>query len=162
MTKLIAWPGHRWLGLLARMYLGALFLTACAHKILNPVSFAIDVATYQFLPQITVNLFSLAVPWVELAAGAMLLLGLRVRAAGLIVSSLMVCFMVALGWALAQGLDMSCGCFASQSVKEQDPISWRTLLRDSGWLLVGIYVTWFDRRPIGLEQLFRHPPNSGS
>jgi putative oxidoreductase len=154
----LEWSGHRWLGLLARLYLGAVFLVACIHKILHPESFAIDVATYQFLPQSTVNLFSLSVAWVELAVGLMLVLGLRVRAAALLVSCLMVCFMIALGWALGKGLDMSCGCFASQSAKEQDPISWRTLLRDTGWLILAVYVTWFDRRPIGLEQLaFRKP-----
>lgn len=147
------WPGHRWLGLGARLYLGALFLWASLHKIQNPESFAIDVATYQVLPLITLNLFSLSVPWVELCVGLMLMLGLRVRAAGLIVSLLMISFMVALSSALAQGLDLSCGCFASQSVKEQDPISWRTLLRDAAWLALSLYVTWFDRRPFGIEPL---------
>jgi putative oxidoreductase len=143
---------------MARLYLGALFLLACWHKIRQPETFAIDVATYQLLPQSTVNLFSLSVPWVELAVGVMLILGIRARAAGLIVSCLMVCFMLALGWALARGLDMSCGCFASQAAKEQDPISWRTLLRDTTWLVLGLYVTWFDRHPIGLERLWSPKP----
>jgi putative oxidoreductase len=153
--------GHRWLGLLVRLYLGSLFIIACLHKIQHPETFAIDVATYQLLPEVSVNLFSLAVPWIELAVGVMLVIGWRVRAAALVVSCLMVGFMLALGWALAKGLDMSCGCFASQSAKEQDPISWRTLLRDSAWLLLGLYITWFDRRPLGLDQLdsLRHPAN---
>jgi uncharacterized membrane protein YphA (DoxX/SURF4 family) len=162
MNRWLAWPGHRSIGLLARLYLGGLFLLACLHKIAQPEAFAIDVATYQFLPQITVNPFSLAVPWIELAVGLMLILGIRVRAAGLVVSGLMVSFMFALGWALVQGLDMSCGCFASQSAKEQDPISWRTLLRDSAWLLLALYITWFDRNPLGLEHwLSRKPKTNG-
>ncbi len=163
MNQWMHWNGHRWIGLLARLYLGGLFLVACLHKIQHPEAFAIDVATYQFLPQITLNLFSLSVPWVELFVGLMLLLGVRVRAAGLIVSCLMVCFMIALGWALVQGLDMSCGCFASQSAKEQDPISWRTLLRDGTWLLLALYVTCFDRKPLGLEHLLsRKHSHNGS
>jgi len=151
VSNFIDWSGHRWACLGARLYLGGLFVVASLHKIQHPEAFAIDVATYQFLPQVTVNLFSLAVPWVELVVGLMLILGVRVRAAGLVVSGLMLAFMLALGWALVLGLDMSCGCFASQSAKEQDPISWRTLVRDSTWLLLGLYVTWFDRNPFGLS-----------
>jgi putative oxidoreductase len=147
------WSGHRWVCWPARLYLGGLFLVACAHKIRHPTSFAIDVATYQLLPLGTVNLFALTVPWTELVVGAMLVLGVRVRAAALVVSGLMVSFMLALGWALWLHLDMSCGCFASQAAAESDPISWHTLVRDAVWLLLGLYVTGFDLRPVGVESL---------
>ena len=60
---------------------------------------------------------------------------------------------MALAWALYQGLDMSCGCFASQAAAEDDPISWHTLLRDSVWLVQSIYVLVFDRNAIGVERL---------
>lgn len=153
------WSGHRWLGLIARLYLGGLFIWASLHKIQHPEAFAIDVATYQLLPLSVLNLFSLTVPWLELVVGILLVIGLRVRVGGLLASLLMVSFMVALGWALAKGLDLSCGCFASQSVREQDPISWRTLVRDSAWLALGLYVTAFDRRPIGIEQFFYRKPS---
>ena len=153
MSCFVDWRGHAWLGLAARLYVGVVFLLACYHKILHPGTFAVDVATYQFLPLSTVNLFALAVPWIELVVGAMLVLGLRVQAAAFIVAGLMVSFMVALAWALHLGLDMSCGCFASQAATEDDPISWHTLLRDSVWLGLGLYVTVFDRHPIGLERL---------
>ena len=152
MNRFLNSPGHAWLGLPARLYLGMVFLLACYHKILHPGTFAVDVATYQFLPLSTVNLFALTVPWIELVVGIMLVLGLRVQACGLIVSGLMVSFMVALGWALHLGLDMSCGCFASQAATEDDPISWHTLVRDSVWLVLGLYVMLFDRHPIGLER----------
>ncbi|MFC1643012.1 MauE/DoxX family redox-associated membrane protein [Myxococcota bacterium] len=155
MKSWISWRGHRWLGFPARLYLGWVFLIACVHKILHPGSFAVDVATYQFLPLSTVNLFALTVPWMELGAGALLVLGIRVRAAALVVSGLMVSFMIALAWALHLGLDMSCGCFASQAAAENDPISWHTLGRDAGWLLLGLYVLFFDHHPIGLETLKR-------
>jgi uncharacterized membrane protein YphA (DoxX/SURF4 family) len=141
------------LGVPARLYVGVVFLMACYHKILQPGVFAVDVATYQFLPLSSVNLFALTVPWIELVVGAMLVLGLRVQASGLIVAGLMVSFMIALAWALHLDLDMACGCFASQAATEDDPISWHTLVRDSVWLVLGLYVMIFDRHPIGLERL---------
>jgi putative oxidoreductase len=92
-------------------------------------------------------------PWVELLAGVMLVVGLRVRAASLLTTGMMVAFMLALGWALHLGLDMSCGCFASQAAAQGDTISWHTMLRDGTWLVLSVYVLLFDRRPIGLEML---------
>lgn len=153
MNRLFDWRGHAWLGLAARLYVGAVFLLACTHKILHPEAFALDVATYQLLPLSTINLFALTVPWMELVAGVMLVVGWRARAAALVVAGLMAAFMIALGWALHLDLDMSCGCFASQAAAEEDAISWHTLVRDSVWLLLALYVLFFDRRALGVERL---------
>ncbi len=151
MSGLLSWRGHGWVALPLRVYLGSVFLIACYHKLLDPKSFALDVATYQLLPLASVNLFALVLPWVELFAGAMLLFGLRVRAASLLAAGMMLAFMVALAWALYLGLDMSCGCFASQAATRGDTISWYTMLRDSAWLALAVYVLLFDRQPIGIE-----------
>jgi uncharacterized membrane protein YphA (DoxX/SURF4 family) len=90
-------------------------------------------------------------PYVELVAALCLLLGVRVRPAALLVCGMMVVFTVALWIALEKGLDMSCGCFASEGA-EEDPISWRTVGRDLGWLALGLYVLFFDRGRLGIER----------
>lgn len=153
MNGFVQWRGHSWVAFVIRLYLASVFLAACFHKILHPEIFAMDVATYQFLPLWSVNSFALVVPWVELVVGVMLVAGVRVRAASLLVIGMMSAFMVALSWALYQNLDMSCGCFASQAAADEDPISWHTILRDSVWLVQSIYVMVFDVRPMGVEQL---------
>lgn len=145
------WRGHAWIALPVRLYLAWVFLSACWHKIAVPGDFAIDVATYQLLPLWSVNVFAIVLPWIELFAGVMLLVGLRVRAAALLVNGMMVAFIVALAAALTKNLDISCGCFASQGAAH-DPISWKTLVRDGTWLLLGLYVMVFDRRPLGLDR----------
>jgi putative oxidoreductase len=156
VSRLLEWNGHAWLALPARLYLGFVFLYACVHKIADPGSFALDVATYQLLPLSLVNLAALILPWVELLAGVMIVIGLRTRAAAFLMVGMMVMFIVALAWALNQGLEMSCGCFASS--QEEDPISGLTMLRDAGWLALSLYVLVFDRRPLGLDRLlFRRP-----
>ena len=146
----LAWPGHRWLSLAARLYLAAVFGMACWHKLADPAAFALDVATYDILPLAAVNLVAICLPWVELGAALMLLLGLRGRAGALLVALMMTVFLVALASALARGLDISCGCFASQGAAD-DPISWRTVVRDLAWLGLAVYVLVADRRPIGLD-----------
>jgi uncharacterized membrane protein YphA (DoxX/SURF4 family) len=154
VKRLREWKVHAWIALVARAYLGVIFVWACWHKIVEPQSFALDVATYQIVPLQVINFFALVLPWIELGAGLLLILGVRVRAAALLVSGMMAMFLVALTVALARGLQLSCGCFASQGAAE-DPISWRTLLRDGAWLALALYVLAFDERPLGLELLLR-------
>lgn len=151
-ARFVTWRGHSWLAVPARFYLGYVFIIACIHKIAHPGTFALDIATYDVLPLSLVNLMAITLPWIELAAGVMLVLGFRVRGAALAVTGMMIMFIVAIVLALGKGLDMSCGCFASQAAAEDDPISWMTVLRDSGWLALGVYVAFFDRSAIGIDR----------
>ena len=148
----VDWPGHPALGLIARLYLGAVFLLACIHKLAQPEVFALDIATYQFLPLIFINAFALLLPMVELLTGLMLVVGFRGRAASFLIVWMMIAFIIGLSHALYLGLDMSCGCFASSAATEGDSISGLTLLRDAGWLGIGLYVLFFDRRPLGIDR----------
>ena len=146
--------GSQWLLLAVRVYLGYVFIIACWHKIMAPETFALDVATYQLLPLWAINGFALVLPWVELLAGALLILGLRTRAAALLILCMMVSFIIALLWALHLGLDMTCGCFASQAAAEEHTISWHTMIRDLIWFLMALYVLTLDRAPLGLDRIF--------
>jgi uncharacterized membrane protein YphA (DoxX/SURF4 family) len=153
MNRFLHWPGHAWLAIPARFYLGYIFILACLHKIAHPGTFALDIATYDLLPLSLVNLTAITLPWIELAAGIMLVAGYRVRGASLAVAGMMVMFIIAIVLALSKGLDMSCGCFASQAAKDEDPITYMTVLRDLGWLALSLYVVIFDRSAIGLDRL---------
>jgi len=141
-----------WLAVPARWYLGVLFIGACVHKIAEPASFALDIATYGILPLAAINSVAIVLPWIELFAGAMLISGWRTRAASLLIAVMMLVFLAALVIALARGLDMSCGCFAAQGA-EEDPISRVTLLRDLAWLSLALFVLAFDRGLAGLDRL---------
>jgi uncharacterized membrane protein YphA (DoxX/SURF4 family) len=152
--RFLSWRGHRWLGLASRLYLGWVFVAACLHKIAHPAIFALDTATYDILPLSLVNPVAIMLPWVELFAGAMLIAGVRVRAAAMMTAGMMLMFIVALAMALHAGLDMSCGCFASQAM-EEDPIGMSTVLRDLSWLALALYVMLFDRDALGLESLLK-------
>lgn len=139
-----------WSVVAIRWYLGVLFIGACLHKMADPESFALDIATYDILPLVAINLVAIVLPWVEIVAGAMLVIGWRVRTGSLLVVGMMVVFLTALCIALARGLDMSCGCFASHG-SEEDPISRLTVIRDLVWLTFGVVVFRFDRGVAGLD-----------
>ena len=153
MSKLTNWVGHSWIGLPVRWYLGYVFIYASIHKIAHPASFALDVATYEILPLALVNLMAIILPWAELVSGILLIAGYKTRAAAWMISGMMVVFIAAVAMALANGLDMSCGCFASQAAQDADPISMLTIMRDSVWLALSVYVLLFDGKPFGIERL---------
>ena len=150
MRRFVLWPGHAWLALPVRLYLAWVFIYACIHKIAHPGTFALDIATYDILPLSLINSMAIGLPWIELAAGVLLVIGWRTRGAALAVAGMMVMFILAIVMALAAGLDMSCGCFASQAM-DDDPINGWTVVRDAVWLLMALYVVVFDRRPLGVD-----------
>ncbi len=133
-----------------RLYLGGIFVFASVHKILDPASFALDVATYGILPPELVNLVALVLPWVELVAGLMLAVGFRTAAGALLVDGMLLVFIAALASALHRGVDTSCGCFASDG--GDHPIGVGTVLRDLGWLALGLAVLFLDRNPLGVDR----------
>lgn len=141
-----------WLAVPMRWYLGVLFVAACLHKIAEPGSFALDIATYDILPLAAINLAAIVLPWIELFSGSMLIAGWRVRPASVLIAGMMLVFLVALTIALGRGLDMSCGCFAAQGA-EDDPISRLTVLRDLAWLGLALFVFYFDRGLVGVDGL---------
>ncbi len=145
-------PAHSFVALAARWYLAWIFISACLHKIASPEAFAIDIATYQFLPLVFINPLAIVLPYVEMGTGIMLATGTKARAAALMVCGMMMMFMIALTHALINDLSISCGCFASNAAAGSDPISPLTMLRDTAWLLIAVYVLVFDKNPIGVDR----------
>jgi uncharacterized membrane protein YphA (DoxX/SURF4 family) len=131
-------------GLVLRLVLGIVFLVAAADKVANAEAFARSIANYRLLPVEVVNLVALVLPWLELLVGLMLVVGLRVRAAAVIASGLLLVFTVALVSALVRGLDIHCGCF-SQTAAER--IGWGRVIEDVLLLAAAVVlVVWTPQR----------------
>jgi uncharacterized membrane protein YphA (DoxX/SURF4 family) len=138
---------NRWLSFLLRIYIGGIFIYASIHKIINPGSFGLDIATYDILPLYLINIVAIILPYLEIVSGILIIIGPFQKEASILITGMMTVFLIALIIAIYKGIDASCGCFASQSV-EEDPISYKTVIRDILWLLIALYVLFFDREPI--------------
>jgi hypothetical protein len=135
----------RWLGLALRVFLGGAFLYAAWLKLREPwMLFAMAVDAYQLLPQWAVILVARTLPWAELLLGLLLIAGKWVRFSSAAVSALLAGFLAMMAFTYLRGLQIDCGCFGSG-----DPISLRTLARDSGLLAAALLLTVmsFRRRP---------------
>ena len=142
---------NKWVIFAFRISLGVVFLYASFEKIRDPGSFSANIQNYQILPYGITNLIAILLPWVELYVGACLILGVFVDGAVLLSAGMLVLFIVALGQALARGLDIECGCFS----QEGSLVGLNTLLRDLIWLAMAVFV-W--RRKEKTLELF---PKSG-
>lgn len=129
---------HPVTGLVFRVYVGAVFIAASLYKINYPGEFAETIASYQLAPYWAVNLLAIVMPWTELIAGALLVLGVRTRSAAALIAGMLSLFSVAILITLLRGLPIGCGCFTSV----EDPLGWATLLRDLIWLAMALQVVF--------------------
>ncbi len=140
----------RWLALCFRIYLGGVFVYASVYKIGYAAEFAETIASYQIVPALTVNAVALALPWLELICGALLVAGVRVRTVSAILAGLLVVFCVAVTLNLLRETPIDCGCF--QALDER--MTWLTLVRDLVWLGMALHVFFFDS-PLALERRYQ-------
>ena len=128
--------------LLFRVILGGIFFYAGSVKILDPQGFAQAVYNYHLLAGWAINPLAIVLPWIEVIAGAGLVLGVFIHGGSLVISGMLAMFACALGFNLVRGLDISCGCFST--AHNAAPITWMYLVRDLLLMCMGICVFYFD------------------
>lgn len=126
------------------MVLGAIFIYASIDKIAHPQEFARIVYHYQLvgpnqtLGFVPANVVAFALPWIEAICGSLLLLGFWRREAASLCALMLLVFIVAVGSAMARGIDIeNCGCF---SVKEGRSAGWSLLAGDLALLAAALFL----------------------
>jgi uncharacterized membrane protein YphA (DoxX/SURF4 family) len=137
--------------------LGGVFLYASHDKILDPPAFAKIVYHYQVIGPnahvgpLPANLLAVTLPWIEAIVGLLLVSGIWRREAAAVAGALLVTFMVAVGWALYQGIDVAnCGCFSVSG--EGRALGWTLLASDALMLAAAVVLTVFPPRREPLVQ----------
>lgn len=140
-----AWRGWiaPWLAWACRVTLGVVFIVAAVPKIVAPAEFAQSIANYHLLPLAAINALAIALPWVELLCGVLVLAGVGTRASLLVIVGLLAVFSGAIAAAMHRGLDIGCGCF-SAGAQARAMTQW-TLLWDIIWILMGGFALVYDR-----------------
>ena len=95
---------------LLEVALGGIFFYGGLQKHLHPYEFAEAILAYRLLPDSLVAAVAAALPWLELAAGLLLVLGLKKRSCLLLLALMAGLFMVIMSVTLARGLKIDCGC----------------------------------------------------
>ena len=133
MRALLASPR---LQLAIRLLVGAFFVYASLDKIASPAGFAKAVYQWQIGGPVASNLVAVTLPWLELLAGTLLILGAWRREAAAVIALMLVVFLVAAGSVLARGIDVqNCGCVSV--TQSTTPSAWPPAwTKGVGWFLV--------------------------
>ena len=126
---------HRWTVRVCQIAIGAVFVYAALPKIGDVGSFAKQVHNYRLVPIALENVFAMTLPWIELLAGVALIVGIGVRSGAVLSAGLMVVFIVAIGQAVARGLDIDCGCFGTSDAAQ---VGVRRIVEDFVFLALAI------------------------
>lgn len=128
----------RWIWLLCRVLFGAMFVYAGAEKMFDADTFAQAIFNYQILPAKLVQGAAMVLPGVEVICGLALCANALARGAAVLLNGLMLVFIVAIGAAMARGLNVNCGCFGGPG----EAVTRETLIRDGVILAVGLTALW--------------------
>ena len=85
--------------------------TPAPTKVGHPLTAQRAVQAYEIFPDGIANTIGLALPFLEIILGVLLVLGLFTRPAAIAATLLMVAFIIGISQAWARGLTIDCGCF---------------------------------------------------
>jgi len=136
-----------WLGLLARLATGGVWIVAGALKIPEPAASVQAVRAYRLLPEAVVPTVGQLLPVVEVVVGLALVVGLLTRTMAVVSAVLFVAFIIAIASAWARGLTIDCGCFGGGGYDPDaaDKYPWE-IARDVALLAGSVFVAAFGHR----------------
>jgi uncharacterized membrane protein YphA (DoxX/SURF4 family) len=142
-----------WAGLLGRLILGGVLLAAGLLKYQHLDKSQMAVRAYELLPISVANFLGIALPFLEIAVGVLLILGAATRIAAAVGGSLMVIFIFGISQAWARGLSIDCGCFGGGGQVAPGATNYLPeILRDSALALIAIYLFRYPRSKFGLDR----------
>jgi uncharacterized membrane protein YphA (DoxX/SURF4 family) len=103
-----------------RLGLAAIFILAGFLKLRDPGAFAHAIAQYDLVPNGAIPVLAIGLPAVELLAGLGLMLDLKGSLT--VIAGLMLFFVGVLGYAILNDLDIECGCFTLEELRERTTV----------------------------------------
>jgi len=107
-------------GLLARWLLGGVWLYAGGVKLADPWASVAAVRAYELLPGSSAVWVGHALPVVEVAVGACLVLGLLTRVAAALSGFLLLAFVVGISSVWMRGIEIDCGLSVGDCPRSRD------------------------------------------
>ncbi len=146
------WTSIRpWLGTLARLGLGAVFLWAGAAKLSDPQAFVRAVRAYDATPEWLSSGIGYGLPTLEICLAVLLILGIITRYSAGVVGALLVFFLIGIIEAGARGIKLECGCFGGGGSTVHTTYLLDSL-RDLGLLVLAAYLVLWPVTRISVDE----------
>jgi uncharacterized membrane protein YphA (DoxX/SURF4 family) len=149
---------QQWIGLVARLVTGGVWIVAGALKLPDPAGSVRAVRAYDLLPEAVVPTVGYLLPICEVILGVCLVLGVMTRVSGVLSSLLFVAFIVGIGSAWARGMSIDCGCFGGGGFDADaaEKYPWE-IARDVGLLALSLWLVWRPRTRFALDNILFRP-----
>lgn len=147
-----------------RLFLGGLFLLAGSMKLFHVTpevadpawSFAESIKAYKLVPmpagEPVVTVLAYVIPWTELFAGAMLVLGVWTKGAALLVLTQLVVFGAANVSVIWREISASCSCFGELGWPCGREVGWCQVIRNAVLAIPALYLVVRGGGLIGLDR----------
>ena len=144
------------IGLLARLGLAAVWLTSGLIKAADPRETLVAVRAYQLLSDGMASAVAAVLPFLEIALGVLLLVGLATRLGAVLSAIVLLVFIAGVISAAARGLSIDCGCFGGGGdVQAGETAYTAEILRDLGFLLLAVWLIVRPDTPLSIDRLVR-------
>ena len=144
------------IGLLARFGLAAVWLVSGILKAVDPRTTVVAVRAYQIFPESLVGLIAAVLPYLEIALGVLLVLGLATRLTAILSALVLVAFIAGVISAAARGLSIDCGCFGGGGDVAAGQTAYTAeILRDLGFLALAGYLIVRPETPVSIDRMVR-------
>jgi uncharacterized membrane protein YphA (DoxX/SURF4 family) len=140
-----------------RVILASIFLYSGLVKASSSAQFAIALAPFTFLPETWIRPLSILLPVCEIVGGLLILVSPTKQIGAGVIFVLCILFATVLGWALANGIIVSCSCFG----QDDEPSAMKMALalgRDL--LLAGLALVIILERRSTRRSAVRRPGNA--
>jgi uncharacterized membrane protein YphA (DoxX/SURF4 family) len=102
------WP---WLGVIARLVVGIVWIVAGALKVSNMDASTRAVRNFQVLPEAIVPFVGHLLPLLEIVVGSLLIIGFAIPVTAAVSALMQLAFIIGIAQAWARGFQLDCGCF---------------------------------------------------
>ena len=144
------------IGLLARLGLAAVWLISGIIKAVDPRTTVVAVRAYQIFPESLVGIIAGILPFLEIALGVLLVIGLATRLTAVLSAVVLVAFIAGVISAAARGLSIDCGCFGGGGdVAAGQTAYTEEILRDLGFLTLAVYLILRPETPLSVDRWVR-------
>jgi uncharacterized membrane protein YphA (DoxX/SURF4 family) len=144
----------QWIGLVARLIVGAVDVVAGIAKFPDPAGNVRQVRAFQILPEAVVPTVGHALPTAEIVIGGALLFGLLTRGFAVLSGLFFIAFIIGIAAAWARGLEINCGCFGSHGVPADPHRQYAIdIARDVGLLICSAWLVVWPRARLALDNL---------
>jgi uncharacterized membrane protein YphA (DoxX/SURF4 family) len=152
------------LALPLRVGLGGLFCLAAFKKLQDPQSFAEAIKGFRVVDHnqlgSLISTGAFVIPWVEMIAGVLLILGLWSRASALAIGLALLAFIAGLVSVIARGIDASCSCFGDLNLFCSSAVGWCQVIRNLLLMVPAAYLVWRGGGLVALDRFAARRPTT--